>query len=356
LGCVDSVRVGDVGVEVRGWLKPLENVRVTGVVVELDRRVCESRSCRLGVARSGCDVWRFSAGERGDFRITVPLRDCARGGVRDALLEVTPWFGARRGFSVFGVAEPSLRLPSSVDQRAFGEDFLGMAYRLLGHCVNYAGLEPDDRVLDVGCGAGRLAYALTAYLAPAGAYEGFDANARWIRSAEGAIATRFPNFAFRPADVRHPVYNRAGTAEASRLVFPYAEESFDLVCAISVFQHNRPDAVRRLLREVARVLRPGGRCLITCFLLGPRRQEQDKRADSLNFLHPLDGSWCANPALPEIGIAHEQAAVEEWSRRVGLCVQSVREGEWRGGERVLSYQDVVVLEKPGSACPSTARV
>ena len=41
---------------------------------------------------------------------------------------------------------------------------------LIAHC----GLQPGHRVLDVGCGVGRLAVALTSYLNTDGRYEGFD--------------------------------------------------------------------------------------------------------------------------------------------------------------------------------------
>jgi SAM-dependent methyltransferase len=250
------------------------------------------------------------------------------------------------GQAVFGVAEPSLRLPSTRDQRAFGEDFLGMAYRLLGQCVNHAGLRPDDRVLDVGCGAGRLAYALTSYLSLSGSYDGFDARSDFIDSARGAIIERFPHFSFRAVPVRNALYNAEGAEDAAEFEFPYPAESFDLVCAISVFQHNRPPAIRRYLREIFRVLRPDGRCLITCFLLNPDRLEVDKRASSLNFVHPLNGSWAADRDLPEIGIAHEQSAVHEWVRGSGLACVRLLAGMWRGGAEIFSYQDLLILRKP----------
>ena len=42
------------------------------------------------------------------------------------------------------------------------------------------GLKPEHRVLDIGCGVGRVALPLTRYLT-SGTYDGFDIVKRWIR-------------------------------------------------------------------------------------------------------------------------------------------------------------------------------
>ena len=43
--------------------------------------------------------------------------------------------------------------------------------------VEWGGLRPGDRVLDVGSGVGRMAVALTRYLDVGSSYEGFDVDA-----------------------------------------------------------------------------------------------------------------------------------------------------------------------------------
>ena len=42
-----------------------------------------------------------------------------------------------------------------------------------------AQLSPDHRVLDIGCGTGRMAIPLTSFLSKKGSYEGFDIVRRW---------------------------------------------------------------------------------------------------------------------------------------------------------------------------------
>src|SRR4051812_23038714 len=63
-----------------------------------------------------------------------------------------------------------LQLVGEGDFAATGEEFLG-------HLVELCGLAPHERVLDVGCGIGRLARPLSRFLDERGSYAGFDVNA-----------------------------------------------------------------------------------------------------------------------------------------------------------------------------------
>ena len=65
------------------------------------------------------------------------------------------------------LAESVLPVPREEDTRTVGGgDYLGISKRLLGLFIQLAGLKPDAHVLDVGCGFGRVAYALAHYPAP----------------------------------------------------------------------------------------------------------------------------------------------------------------------------------------------
>ena len=83
------------------------------------------------------------------------------------------------------------------DAEAIGREFLDYFIRL-------AELKPDHRVLDVGCGVGRIAAPLADYLSPGGSYEGFDIVSGGIEWCQTNITPRFPNFRFQVADI----YNR----------------------------------------------------------------------------------------------------------------------------------------------------
>src|SRR5262245_29313177 len=69
-------------------------------------------------------------------------------------------------------------------------DFLATGAELVGLAGTYGGVRDDSRVLDVGCGIGRLARALVAVLDPeaGGAYVGFDP----VAEAIAWCAARYP--------------------------------------------------------------------------------------------------------------------------------------------------------------------
>ena len=74
-------------------------------------------------------------------------------------------------------------------------DFKVLGDAFLQFFITYGGLQPTDRVLDVGCGVGRMARALTGYLT-SGEYEGFDIMRASVSWCNVNISPRFPNFHF----------------------------------------------------------------------------------------------------------------------------------------------------------------
>ena len=81
-------------------------------------------------------------------------------------------------------------------------------------------MTPDERVLDVGCGAGRVAAPLARYLGPDGSYEGFDNNAERIAWCNEHIAGLHPQMRFSVADVYSGQYKRDATLAGRGLHVP----------------------------------------------------------------------------------------------------------------------------------------
>jgi SAM-dependent methyltransferase len=221
-------------------------------------------------------------------------------------------------------------------------DFAATGDEFLGHFIALAGLRPDERVLDAGCGIGRMARPLAGYLGPGGSYDGFDVNAggiAWCRERYAAL----PHFRFARADLRNRRYNPAGAADAATYRFPYEDSSFDLVIMTSVLTHLLAEETRRYLAEARRVLTGGGRLLATFLLLDDvaLAAVRDGRA-ALAFRAPVDGVSVVDPAVPEEAVAYEPS----WLRRAlddaGLRLHAVHPGTWPGRADGLSYQDIVV--------------
>ncbi len=103
-------------------------------------------------------------------------------------------------------------------------------------------LRPSEQLLDVGCGTGALLYRLSANH-PVAHLSGVDAVAEML-----AIARR-----------RLPAAINLRQAWVEDL--PFGAEQFDVVVSCNVFHYLRQPVVA--LREMERVLRPGGRLIIT---------------------------------------------------------------------------------------------
>ena len=222
-------------------------------------------------------------------------------------------------------------------------DFERIGRRFRDYFVELGGLEPGDRVLDVGCGVGRMAVPLIGYLSERGSYEGFDVVPREVEWCRRQITARRPDFRFRLVDVRNARYNPSGAIAATELDWPYPDASFDFVVATSVFTHLRPDAADRYLGEAARVLRPGGAVFGTWFLLDELTRGLAAAGRSHYSFENADGpAWSTGAEVFEDAVAYELDFVRAAHDRHGLPIETLRRGEWSGAPDPMTWQDVVV--------------
>jgi len=226
-------------------------------------------------------------------------------------------------------------------------DFTAIGLEFLRHFIGIGGLEPNERVLDVGCGIGRMAIPLTRYLGAEGSYEGFDIVDEGIEWCQTQITPRFPRFRFTVADVYNGLYRPDGRFQARDYVFPYPAESFDFVFLTSVFTHMLPADIANYVRQIARVLRPGGRCLMTCFLLNDEvRQLVARGKSSLPMREQKEGYSTIDRGTPEYDIAFPQPYVASLLESAGLIVAPpIHYGKWCGRAAGLTYQDVILVRK-----------
>lgn len=172
--------------------------------------------------------------------------------------------------------------------------------------IEYCGLKPCDAVLDVGCGVGSMAKSLTRYLNSQGRYEGFDINKEFIDWLQANVTPKYPNFRFQHVDIWNSSYNPKGKVVASKFKFPYESNSFDIVFLGSVFTHMLPRDLENYFSEIARVLKPSGKCLITYFLLTPGRQTINDHRLRAGFTDTGNGYSVINKAIPEEAVAYKQ--------------------------------------------------
>jgi SAM-dependent methyltransferase len=270
--------------------------------------------------------------------VPAPLLDRARTSLRLRALDVRD--------RVAGRAD-SLIPPRRLHFVGHAEsDFARTGDEFLEHFIGLGGLKATDRVLDIGCGIGRMARPLAGFLdAGAARYDGFDVNPQGIAWCRERYAAEHPDFTFAVADLFNARYNPAGTQSAQEFRFPYADASFDFALATSVFTHLLEGEADRYLGEAARALAPGGRLLATWFLLddGSRAAIGAGRA-ALPFLDADQRMAVVSDAVPEEAIAFDRGWVAETAARHGLTVSAVHAGTWRRASGP-SFQDIVVATR-----------
>jgi SAM-dependent methyltransferase len=221
-------------------------------------------------------------------------------------------------------------------------DFAATGDEFLAHFVELGGLQPDERVLDVGCGIGRMARPLAGYLRGDGSYDGFDVNRDGIRWCERRYR-RHANFHFAVADLFNARYNPRGAQRADEFRFPYEDASFSFIFATSVFTHLLEADATHYLAECARVLAPGGRFLATFFLLNDTSRALIAAGKAgLEFLDVDQRVAILDEAVPEEAVAYDDEWVFEALRHNGLELSGMHPGSWSGRDEFVSFQDIVV--------------
>ena len=139
--------------------------------------------------------------------------------------------------------------------------------------LRQASVEEDATILDVGCGGGRTVGKLAA-LARNGTVHGVD------YAQESVLASARTNRELIEA-------GRVRIEEASVSALPFADAAFDLVTAVET--HFWWQDLGAGMREVQRVLRPGGRMLVIAeFYNGGKHARHADRISRLTTMAVLD--------------------------------------------------------------------
>jgi len=182
---------------------------------------------------------------------------------------------ARYGFAAAPPAMLRFRVSELVELEPFftvGRD----AARNLDRCLAEAGtpLQTFRSILDFGCGCGRVTLWMAQMVSGAELF-GTDTDAEAIAWCRDHLPARFGVNAPLPP-------------------LQYGDAAFDLIYAVSVFTHLDEDRQLEWLRELRRVLRPGGTLLFTVhgeqvWKQAVRRSEHLDALDKHGFLFARSG-------------------------------------------------------------------
>jgi len=135
-----------------------------------------------------------------------------------------------------------LGMIGSLEARGRTAGYLGV----VRHLLEEAQLRPGETVLEVGCGTGVLDRWLARHTGGANRVVGLDISPYLLREATALV---------RKEDLEGVIEFREGRAEA----LPFPDSSFDVAMSSTVIQRVDAD---RMLREMVRVTKPGGRVAV----------------------------------------------------------------------------------------------
>jgi SAM-dependent methyltransferase len=213
------------------------------------------------------------------------------------------------------------------------------------------------KIVDFGCGHGKLAPVSVFFTHPEGEYLGIDIQESYINYCRRKYV-QLPRVKFHVSKDYNPLYSpqqQSAVADSKSYGgdWPVSAESIDVVIAISVFTHLREADAFGYINKIHNILKPDTLAILTCHIVEePRKQPgfifkyNPFLVSLFKFITPLPTSYnwfTSNPALPESGIAMNMAGLN------GLIqgkfkVERIMRGSATGGNDPLP-QDVVVLRK-----------
>jgi SAM-dependent methyltransferase len=254
----------------------------------------------------------------------------------------------------------NLRLIPDFKNRRGGKLAYGEWAHVIGifQTIIYQALEKKtgNQIVDIGCGTGLLGIASEPFVYDGGNYTGIDVMTEDINFCRQNF--KMDNYHFIHLDVANPTYASEQSEQLKQ--WPIADDSHDLLTALSVWTHLSEKDAMFYMKEVNRVLKKDGKAIITFFCLDedyeqslPRRSNSPGRFHNTNqntwtFNVSAYGSenWFTVPSasIPENAIGVTRKGIDELLKSSGLKISQYYPGNWKENPGVF-FQDIFVLEK-----------
>jgi ubiquinone/menaquinone biosynthesis C-methylase UbiE len=226
-------------------------------------------------------------------------------------------------------------------------DFIETGNHFLNLLKAFCHLLPNHTVLDIGCGIGRIALPLTKYLDSNGKYYGFDIVKTGIDWCNVNISKRFLNFHFEHFNLRNDLYSEEEVKSAKDFIFPYNDETFDVIISTSVFTHMMPEDMEQYISEISRVIKKNGNCLFTFFILNQHSETQMVNNPIFNFTYKFGHYSLMYEKVKEANVAYREIYLKQLFDKFDFKLERLLYGHWSHGDGVKDkdFQDLVILTK-----------
>lgn len=208
----------------------------------------------------------------------------------------------------------------------------------------YTALTKSCDVLEIGCGCGRTAFSLAEDL-EIGTYLGMDIEHVSLEACTKSKYLSGKGFQFEYMNVFNREYNPKGTTLAKNYSFPKNDECFDVIFLMSVFTHMLPQDVSNYISEISRMLKPGGKCMLSTFLM-----DQGTNGEMISFPYKYMEAFTYKEQFPEIAVGYTSSYFVERFKESNLKLdRSPLFGIWRGNNVDIAEtnfpQDLLVFVK-----------
>ena len=148
------------------------------------------------------------------------------------------------------------------DNKYFYDSALSEAERL----IKNFGLIKRKKILDVGCGMGRLPLGIIGKVCEIKKYVGIDVDKKSIKWCKHYISKYHTNYQFIYINTKNLRYNPDGKIINNEFSFPLKNEEFDIIYLYSVFSHMTIEDIKIYLKEFKKILVKSGRIFLTAFI------------------------------------------------------------------------------------------
>jgi SAM-dependent methyltransferase len=131
--------------------------------------------------------------------------------------------------------------------------------------IESLGCTQESRVLDIGCGQGRLPIGILRVIGGLD-YLGIDVDRKSIDWCKRHIERNYPSFKFKHLNLYNERYSRDGVKIDESFSFNVVGRSVDIIYLYSVFSHMIERDMRIYLGEFSRILKENGRIFFSTFV------------------------------------------------------------------------------------------
>ena len=217
------------------------------------------------------------------------------------LLDISDHFIKIRHPEYSHLPPASLRIRIGVGNKLLRNhsQFIKIGKHFIQDMINKQLLNSKSRILEIGCGCGRLAMEFSKILDKDGYYIGQDIDREMIEWCQKHLQDNRIHFEY--ADIFSAVYNPHGL-HATDYEFPLKNNSVNLIVATSVFTHLLYHDFSHYIKECDRILSTGGYIYASFFIMD---YIKSSLGDRWSFQHKQNNCYVENLKYPEAAISYD---------------------------------------------------